>query len=63
MREEEKVLQLLKDGGISAAGAIVANPSVESGYFVPLRLSYESDGTKTPSGRTLATVKENGVRA
>ena len=44
---------------MQVVGDIVSSPSTQNAYFVPLRLTRRADGGKSPSGRTLATVRSN----
>ena len=59
MTDVEGIVLFLKDEGIVPSGEIVSNPSIEGGYFVPLRLTRLPNGKKSPSGNVLALARSS----
>ncbi len=57
MSDMEQIVALLAEKDLPVVGTIVANPSTHNGYFVPLRLTRQADGRKSPSGITLASAR------
>jgi hypothetical protein len=59
INDEEKISEFIAKQGLTLAGAIAANPLVPNGYFIPLRVTDERAGRRTPSARTLAKTKND----
>ena len=59
MTDLAPIAALLRENDLPVAGTIVSNPSAPNAYFAPLRLTRRADGRKSPSDRTLATVRSS----